>query len=194
MWLIFAFLLTKIINMKLSDIRANPNNPRKVSPERLELLKNNILKLPKMMSLRPIVIDSENIVVGGNQRLAALQALGYTEIPDDWIKSAKDLTADEIRLFTIMDNANIGEWDIDALMRDFGDIDVESLGVELPSWATVEEPDLQALFEEGTVGDKIPKEKIVLEYTSEEYEQVIAAFKDHKGSKEQIVFNLLGLS
>jgi hypothetical protein len=180
--------------MQLFEIKSNPNNPRKITPERLDILKSNILKLPKMMSLRPIVIDSENIVIGGNQRLAALQALGYTEIPDEWIKRADELTEEETRLFIIMDNTSIGEWDIDAILRDFSDIDVESLGVELPSWATVEEPDLQALFEEGTVGDKIPKEKIVLEYTSEEYEQVIAAFKDHKGSKEQIVFNLLGLS
>ena len=180
--------------MQLSEIKPNPNNPRKVSEHKLEILKNNILKLPKMMSLRPIVIDSENIVIGGNQRLAALLALGYTEIPDDWIKRADELTEEETRLFIIMDNASIGEWDIDALLRDFEDINVESLGVDLPSWAAVEEPDLNALFEEGTVGNKERKEKIVLEYTSDEYEQVIAAFKDHKGSKEQIVFNLLGLS
>lgn len=190
---IFAFFIHNTA-MQLSDIKPNPNNPRKVSEHKLEMLKSNILKLPKMMSLRPIVVDADNVAIGGNQRLAALLALGYTEIPDDWIKRADELTEEETRLFIIMDNASIGEWDIDALLRDFEDIDVEALGVDLPSWATVEEPDLDSLFEAGTDNPKDDKQKIILEYTSDEYEQVIAALKERKGSKEQVIYNLLVLS
>ena len=79
--------------MKVSQLKLNKKNPRKISPQQMEKLKASIEKFPKMMSLRPIVYDPNTMeVLGGNQRLLAIRDLGMKEIPDDWVKSADELT------------------------------------------------------------------------------------------------------
>lgn len=95
--------------MKVSDLKLNPGNPRQIRGEKLELLKKSVTEFDKMMSLRPIIVDENNVVLGGNMRLAAIKALGHKEIPDEWVKRADDLTEDEKREFIIKDNAGFGE-------------------------------------------------------------------------------------
>lgn len=56
----------------LSDIKANQQNPRIISESKLKKLINSLLVFPKMMSLRPITVDSEGFVLGGNMRQTAL--------------------------------------------------------------------------------------------------------------------------
>lgn len=90
--------------MKLSEIKPNPNNPRVLRDERFAKLKQSIQEFPKMMSLRPMVIDSNGIILGGNMRFRALQDLGFKEIPNDWVKRAEELTEDEKQRFIIADN------------------------------------------------------------------------------------------
>ena len=65
--------------MKLSQIKSNPNNPRVIKDERFRKLVKSIEEFPKMMELRPMVVNSDNIVLGGNMRLKALKELGYKE-------------------------------------------------------------------------------------------------------------------
>ena len=81
--------------MKLTDIKPNPSNPRIIKDEKFKKLVQSIKDFPKMMSLRPIIIDGESVVLGGNMRLKALQELGFKEIPDTWVKRADELTEDE---------------------------------------------------------------------------------------------------
>jgi len=88
--------------MKLSEIKPNPNNPRVLRDERFEKLKQSIQEFPKMMSLRPMVIDSDGIILGGNMRYRALQDLGYKEVPDEWVKRAEELTWESNRIPTGM--------------------------------------------------------------------------------------------
>lgn len=95
--------------MKLSEIKRNPNNPRVIKDDKFLKLKKSIEEFPKMMKLRPMVINSDNVVLGGNMRLKALSDLGYKEIPDEWIKRADELTEDEQRRFIIADNVGFGE-------------------------------------------------------------------------------------
>lgn len=70
-----------------------------------------------MMELRPIVVDENGIILGGNMRFRALQELyGKTgEIPDTWVKRADELTEDQKKEFIIKDNVSFGDWDFDAL-------------------------------------------------------------------------------
>jgi len=100
---------------KLTDFYTNKNNPRKITKSRLEKLKASLVKLQKMLAYRPIVANSDGKILGGNQRYVALVALGYTEVPDEWIKIADDLTPEEQELFVIEDNMPFGEWDWDIL-------------------------------------------------------------------------------
>ena len=101
--------------MKLSKIKPNPNNPRIIKDSDFYNLVLSIKEFPKMMSLRPMVIDRDNFVLGGNMRLKALKEIGYKDIPDEWVKYADDLTDDEKQRFIIADNSNAGLWDWDKL-------------------------------------------------------------------------------
>jgi DNA modification methylase len=120
--------------MKLADLKINTNNPQKFDD--LSKLENSIKEFPKMMELRPIVTDANNMVLGGNKRLICLQNLGYKEIPDTWVKRAEDLTEAEQQRFIIADNVGFGEWDMDVL-EGWDKEDLEEWGLEL-EWETVE--------------------------------------------------------
>lgn len=116
--------------MKLSEIKSNPNNPRTIKDEKFEKLKKSIKEFPKMMALRPMVINQDNIVLGGNMRLNALKELGYTDVPDNWVKRAEDLTDDEARRFIIADNVGFGEHDWDILANEWDSIELRDWGLE----------------------------------------------------------------
>ena len=105
--------------MKLSDIKANPNNPRVIKDDKFKKLVKSIHEFPKMMALRPMVINADNIVLGGNMRLKALKELGYKEIPDEWVRRADELTDDEQRRFIIADNVGFGDHDWDMLANEW---------------------------------------------------------------------------
>ena len=120
--------------MKLTDIKINPKNPRIIKDDRFKELVKSIEQFPKMMKLRPIVIDSMNMILGGNMRFKALQELKYKEVPDEWIKRADELTEDEKRRFIIADNVGFGDHDWDVLANEW---DIEELGewgldIEIP--------------------------------------------------------------
>lgn len=139
--------------MKLNEIKPNERNPRTITKDKLEKLKRSIKDFDKMMSLRPIVVDENNFILGGNMRYNALKALGYKEIPDTWIKKAEDLTEEEKRRFIIEDNVGFGEWDWDMLANEWEVSDLQEWGLDLPNFeveeeATAEEEhnDLKELF------------------------------------------------
>lgn len=117
--------------MKLSEIRNNPDNPRVIKDLQFEKLCKSIQDFPKMMSLRPIVVDNNMMILGGNMRFKALQHLGFKEIPDEWVKRASELTEDEARRFIIADNVSGGEWNIDDLIENWDKDELESWGLEL---------------------------------------------------------------
>lgn len=120
--------------IKLSDVKANPNNPRVIKDEKFTKLKKSIEQFPKMMSLRPMVIDSDGYVLGGNMRLKALKDLGYKEIPTDWLKRADELTEDEKRRFIIADNVGFGDWDWDVIKSDWDTDEVQDWGLDVPNF------------------------------------------------------------
>ena len=125
--------------MKLKDIKPNPNNPRVLRDDKFQKLKKSIQEFPKMLSLRPIVIDENNVVLGGNMRLRALQDLGFTDLDDSCVKYANDLTEEEKKRFIIADNVAFGEWDWDTLANDWDVADLEAWGLEIPNFD--EEPE-----------------------------------------------------
>ena len=125
--------------MKVSQLKLNKKNPRKISPDQMEKLKSSIQKFPKMMSLRPIVYDPNTMeVLGGNQRLLAIRALGMKEIPDDWAKSADELTEKEKREFIIRDNIQSGDWDFEILKAEFNDFALQEMGIDMPDMIDIE--------------------------------------------------------
>jgi DNA modification methylase len=125
--------------MKISDVKLNPNNPRLIKDDKFRKLVKSIEEFPKMMALRPIVINADSVVLGGNMRLKALQQLKYKEIPDEWVKRAEDLTEDEARRFIIADNVGFGEHDWDMLANEWDADELVDWGLDLPTDWGVEE-------------------------------------------------------
>jgi DNA modification methylase len=125
--------------MKLKEIKPNPNNPRVLRDDKFQKLKQSITEFPKMLSLRPMVIDENNVVLGGNMRLRALQELGFNDIDEAWVKRSSDLTEEEKKRFIIADNVAFGEWDWDTLANDWDVVDLEAWGLDIPQFDTVEE-------------------------------------------------------
>ena len=144
--------------MKLSKIKNNPNNPRIIKDDKFKKLCESIKALPKMMELRPIVVDDNFVVQGGNMRLKALNELGYKEIPDEWVKQAKDFNEDELKEFIIKDNVGFGEWDWDDLANNWDVDKLEEWGLDIPDFAV---KDLEAEEDDYSIPDEI-KTDIVL--------------------------------
>jgi ParB-like chromosome segregation protein Spo0J len=118
--------------LTLESIRRNPDNPRQISEERLAKLMKSVEEFPAMMALRPIVVDSTGLILGGNMRYEALKRLKMLDIPDEWVKVADELSDDEKRRFIIEDNVAFGEWDWDALANDWDDIELGEWGMDVP--------------------------------------------------------------
>lgn len=146
--------------MKLSEIKANPNNPRVIRDDKFEKLKNSIENFPQMLALRPIVVDADGIILGGNMRLRALQDLGYKDIPDEWVKKADELTPEQQREFIIKDNVGFGQWEWDMLANEWDSEQLSEWGMDVPDWAS-DEPDMDDLV--GEDKNKPPTMKITFE-------------------------------
>jgi ParB-like chromosome segregation protein Spo0J len=118
--------------LKLSAIKPNLDNPRLIKDEKFKKLVQSINDFPKMMELRPIIIDDDNIILGGNMRYRALQELKMKDIPDEWVKKASDLTDEEKKQFIIKDNVGFGEWDFDELANNWNAEDLNEWGLDIP--------------------------------------------------------------
>lgn len=125
---------TGVQNVKLSSIKSNPNNPRLIKDDRFEKLKKSIQDFPKMMALRPMVVNADMVVLGGNMRLKALKELGYKEVPNEWIKKADTLTDEEIKRFIIVDNVGFGDHDWDVLANEWDATELTSWGLDIPNF------------------------------------------------------------
>lgn len=120
----------------INDIRVNKQNPRNISPEKLKKLKKSITDFPEMLELRPVIINDDGIILGGNMRYVACKELGMTEIP---VIKASNLNHDKQTEFIVKDNVGFGEWDWDAVaniadldnLQDWGftDDELKAVGV-----------------------------------------------------------------
>ena len=169
--------------MRLCEIKRNPNNPRVIKDDRFEKLKKSIEEFPKMMKLRPMVINSDNVVLGGNMRLKALQDLGYKEIPDDWVKRAEELTEEEQRRFIIADNVGFGEWDWVDLGVNWDADKLDEWGLELPVGWDVNPDEFEEDFSLPD-GDKAPFQQMTFTLADEQAEQIKNAIADIKQTEE----------
>lgn len=120
--------------MNLSDIKANSKNPRIIKDEAFKKLCESIKRDPEFMTLRPIVVDDEGIILGGNMRYRAIKELGMKDVPDGWIVKASNLTAEQRKRFILVDNAPrgmAGDWDFDMLANEWELSELKALGFDL---------------------------------------------------------------
>ena len=173
--------------MKITELKINKANPRFIRDEKFKLLKKSVQEFPSMMELRPIVIDTDGTILGGNMRYRALLDLGYKELPDTWVKRADQLTDAEKQRFIIEDNVGFGEWDWDMLSSEWDEQSLKDLGMDLPVFT-----DYSGKNQEIDPGNFEDEMIIKLKYTESEYLKVREQLSKIAETPEQAVWKLLG--
>ena len=113
--------------IKISQVKSNPNNPRLIKNDKFKKLVKSVQEFPEMLELRPIVVDENMIVLGGNMRLKACKEAGLKEV---WIEVAEGFTEQQKKEFTIKDNVGFGEWEWDMLANEWEQTELEDWGLD----------------------------------------------------------------
>jgi DNA modification methylase len=119
----------KVDKVKISEVKTNPKNPRLIKDDKFKKLVKSIQEFPQMLELRPIVVDENNIVLGGNMRLKACKEAGLKEV---FIVKADNLTEQQKDEFIVKDNVGFGEWDWDMLANEWDTEKLDEWGLDLP--------------------------------------------------------------
>ena len=122
--------------VKINAIKTNPKNPRLIKDDKFKKLVKSIQEFPQMLELRPIVVDENNIILGGNMRYKACIEAGLKEI---YILKAEDLTEQQKDEFIVKDNVGFGEWDWDILANEWDTDKLQDWGLDLPLDVSVQE-------------------------------------------------------
>jgi DNA modification methylase len=125
----------KITKTKLTEVKLNPNNPRLIKDDKFKKLVQSIKDFPEMLDIRPIVVNSDMVILGGNMRFKACKEAGLKEVP---IIIADSLTEEQQKEFLIKDNVSGGEWDWDSLANEWDAEQLEEWGLDLPIFETDE--------------------------------------------------------
>jgi ParB-like chromosome segregation protein Spo0J len=172
--------------VKISDVKVNPNNPRLIKDDKFAKLVQSIKDLPQMLAIRPIVVNTDMVVLGGNMRLKACKEAGLKEVP---IIIADNLTEEQQREFLIKDNVSGGEWDWQMLANDWDTQELQEWGLDVPVFETKDYSDKN---EEIDI-DSMDSDMIIkLKYTEDEYNLVREQLSKIASTPEQAVWKLLG--
>ena len=117
--------------VKLELIKLNPNNPRLIKDDKFKKLVQSIVDFPQMLEIRPIVVNTDMIILGGNMRYKACKEAGIKEVP---VIIADNLTEEQQKEFLIKDNTSGGEWDWEVLANEWDSEQLESWGLDIPSF------------------------------------------------------------
>jgi hypothetical protein len=114
--------------IKISQVKSNPNNPRLIKNDKFKKLVKSVQDFPEMLELRPIVVDENMIVLGGNMRLKASKDAGLKEV---WIEVAEGLTEEQKKEFIVKDNVGFGEWEWDMLANEWDSVQLAEWGLDV---------------------------------------------------------------
>ena len=172
--------------IKLSEVKLNPNNPRIIKDDKFKKLVQSIKDFPEMLNIRPIVVNKDMIILGGNMRYKACKEAGLKEIP----VIITDLSEDKQKEFLIKDNTSGGEWDWDILANEWDSEELDAWGLDVIGF------DLNA-DELGTEfslpdGDKAPFQQMTFTLADEQAEQIKNAIADIKATEEYKYCETLG--
>jgi ParB-like chromosome segregation protein Spo0J len=176
-----------VLKVKINEVKTNPKNPRLIKDDKFKKLVKSINDFPQMLELRPIVVDENNIVLGGNMRLKACKEAGLKEI---YIVKAENLTELQKDEFIVKDNVGFGEWDWDMLANEWESELLDEWGLDV--WQ--ENTDSLSNNESYEGLDQLSKldkfldaelKRMFLVYENETFEKVVKWFEG-----KQLLFNL----
>ena len=114
--------------VKIYKVKGNPSNPRIIKNDKFKKLVKSIQEFPEMLKLRPIVVDENMMVLGGNMRLKASKDAGLKEV---WIEVAEGLTEEQKKEFIVKDNVGFGEWEWDMLANEWDSVQLAEWGLDV---------------------------------------------------------------
>ena len=166
-----------IKKVKITEVISNPNNPRLIKDDKFKKLVKSIQEFPDMLNVRPIVVNKDMVVLGGNMRLKAIKEAGIKEINVDIV----DWNEDKQKEFIIKDNASFGEWDWSDLANNWDSEELTDWGVDIIGFSNVEE-----LGEDFSLpnGDKSPFQQMTFTLADEQAEQIKNAIEEIKSTEE----------
>ena len=120
-----------IKKVNIQKIKPNDENPRFITDAKFKKLIRSIKEFPEMLETRPLVVDEDFVVLGGNMRLKALKSAGVFEVP---IHQVKGWTDEQKKEFIIKDNLGYGEWDWDIVANEWDVQKLKDWGMDLPEF------------------------------------------------------------
>jgi hypothetical protein len=165
--------------VKITEVKTNPNNPRLIKDDKFKKLVKSIKEFPQMLELRPIVVNDDMIVLGGNMRLKACKEAGLKEVP---IIKASDLTDEQQKEFIVKDNVGFGEWDWDVLANEWDAVQLEEWGLDVWQNSTdlneLMESDLDLTEDFDPIGESEGMQRVVFIFDgAEEAESYLSSKK-----------------
>jgi hypothetical protein len=166
-----------MIKLPINQVKANPNNPRIIKDDKFKKLVKSIQDFPEMLELRPIVVNDDMIVLGGNMRLKACKEAGLTKIP---VIKASNLTEEQQKEFIIKDNVGFGEWDWEQLANQWDAEMLNEWALNVPQfepqvdYSILDDADLSSELSDMTNG---VKKAIQIEFEAEHYEEAFELVK-----------------
>jgi ParB-like chromosome segregation protein Spo0J len=176
----------KIETVKISAVKSNPNNPRVIKDDKFKKLVQSVKDFPQMLDIRPIVVNDEMIVLGGNMRLKACIEAGLKEVS---IIKASELTPEQQNEFIIKDNSNFGTWNWDDLANEWDAEQLTDWGLDV--WQQAPEVDY-SILDEADVEDQLNdmtngvKKAIQIEFEAEHYEEAYELVKFWREQKAYV--------
>lgn len=164
--------------VKISRVKPNENNPRFIKDYKFDKLVKSIKEFPQMLKLRPIVVNSDMVVLGGNMRLKACKQAGLKEV---YILKADELTEEQQREFIVKDNVGFGEWDWDALGNEWNSVQLEDWGMD--NWQNIDDIETSDEFTLPD-GDKEPFQQQTYTLADDQATEIKNAIADIKKTDE----------
>ena len=165
--------------VNIASVKENPDDPRFIKDSKFKKLVKSIKAFPEMLEKRPIVVDEDMIVLGGNMRLKACKSAGLFEV---WIDIAEGWSEKQKREFIVKDNVGFGEWDWDILANEWDVDQVKDWGLDLPGFE-LNEDDFGDDFSLPD-GDKEPFQQQTYTLADAQAEQIKNAIADVKKTEE----------
>ena len=172
--------------VKIQEVKLNPNNPRLIKDDKFKKLVQSIKDFPEMLNIRPIVVNQDMIILGGNMRYKACKEAGLKEVPI----IIADLTEAQQREFLIKDNTSGGEWDWEVLANEWDSEQLNAWGLDLVGF----DLNSEEFGEDFSLkdGDKEPFQQMTFTLADEQAEQIKNAIADIKATEEYKYTETLG--
>lgn len=179
--------------VKIASVKPSPNNPRIIKDNKFKKLVKSIQDFPEMLKLRPIVVDDDNFILGGNMRYKACVEAGLKEIS---IIKATELSEEQKQEFVIKDNSSFGEWDWDVLANEWDNTKLNEWGMDV--WEANEDIDYSILDDddfEASVDDmnSNSKKAIMIEFDITDFDEAyeLVKFFREQGNLGKTMINMM---